>query len=106
MTPEAAFDQYSRPVYRFVYRLTRREDVAEDVAQETFLALVRAPERFDPGRGTMKTYLFAIARNLVLKRYRDYRGEEQWESDEEAPAAVDPRRTLEIGAAVASAVAD
>ena len=32
----------------------------------------------------MKTYLLAIARNLVLKRYRDYCGEEQWESEESA----------------------
>jgi RNA polymerase sigma-70 factor (ECF subfamily) len=104
VTPEAAFDQYSQAVYRFVFRLTRREDVAEDVAQETFLALVRSPERWNAARGSMKTFLLAIARNLVLKRYRDYRAEEQLGDDFEAPA-VDPRGRLEIGAAVADAVA-
>jgi RNA polymerase sigma-70 factor, ECF subfamily len=103
VTPEAAYDLYGNAVYRFVYRLTRRQDVAEDVAQETFLALLRAPQRFDTARGPMKTYLFAIARNVVLKRYRDYR-EEQW--DVEPAAAVDPRRSLEIGAAVGEAVAE
>ena len=30
----------------------------------------------DPARGTLKTYLFAIARNLTLKHYRDTRDEE------------------------------
>jgi RNA polymerase sigma-70 factor (ECF subfamily) len=45
--------------------------VAEDITQECFLALMRAPERFDPDRGNLKTYLFAIARNLTLKNYRD-----------------------------------
>jgi RNA polymerase sigma-70 factor (ECF subfamily) len=107
VTPEAAFDQYSQSVYRFVYRLTRREDVAEDVAQETFLVLVRAPQKWNAVRGSMKTYLLAIARNLVLKRYRDYRAEEQLEDEGEAAAAgsVDPRESLEIGSAVASAVA-
>jgi RNA polymerase sigma-70 factor (ECF subfamily) len=104
VTPEAAFDQYSQSVYRFVYRLTRREDVAEDVAQETFLALVRSPERWNAARGSMKTYLLAIARNLMLKRYRDYRAEEQLEDEVDAPA-VDPRVSFEIGTAVASAVA-
>jgi RNA polymerase sigma-70 factor (ECF subfamily) len=102
--PEAAFDQYSQTVYSFVYRMTQRADLAEDVAQETFLALVRAPERFDPARGTMKTYLLSIARNLVLKQYRDHRSEEQLDDDYAAPA-IDPRGALEIGSAVAGAVA-
>ena len=105
MTPEAAFDQYSRAVYRFAYRVIQREDAAEDIAQEVFLALVRAPERFDASRGTMKTYLFAMARNLVMKHYRDAHGEEQWGGEDNALSAVDPRASLEIGAAVASAVA-
>ena len=104
MTPVAAFDQYSQSVYRFAYRMTRREDVAEDIAQETFLALVRSPERWSAARGSMKTYLFAIARNLVLKRYRDYRAEEQL--DDDFGAAPDPRPALEVGTAVASAIAE
>jgi RNA polymerase sigma-70 factor, ECF subfamily len=57
-------------VFRFAWRLTRRADLAEDIAQECFLALLRAPARFDPARGSLKTYLFAIARNLVLNHYR------------------------------------
>jgi RNA polymerase sigma-70 factor (ECF subfamily) len=72
VTPEDAFDQYSQAVYSFLYRLTRREDLAEDLTQEAFLAFVRAPERFDPARGNAKTYLFSIARNLALKQYRDH----------------------------------
>jgi len=75
VTAEDAFDKYHRAVFDFVYRLCGRGDVAEDVTQECFLALLRAPGRFDPGRGTMKTYLLAIARNLALKAYRDDRAE-------------------------------
>ena len=58
-------------MFRFVYRLTRRADVAEDVSQECFLTPVRAPGRFNEARGSLKTYLFAIARNLALKHHRD-----------------------------------
>jgi RNA polymerase sigma-70 factor (ECF subfamily) len=75
VTPLQAFDTYSDSVFRFAWRLTRRADLAEDIAQECFLALVRAPGRFDPSRGTLKKYLFAIARNLVLNHYRDERPE-------------------------------
>jgi len=105
VTPEAAFDRYRQAVYSFAYRMTRREDLAEDIAQETFLALVRAPERFDPERGPIKTYLLSIARNLALKQYRDRRGEEQMEAEDAAAPAIDPRDRLDIGAAVAAAIA-
>ena len=103
MTPEQAFDQYHQAVFRFVYRLTRREDLAEDITQECFVAFVRAPERFDQARGSMKTYLFSMARNLTLKQYRDHRAEEPLVED--LSAAVDPHAAVDV-AAVAAAVSD
>lgn len=102
MTPEQAFEQYHQAVFRFVYRLTRRPDIAEDVTQDAFLAFLRAPERFDKTRGPVRTYLFAIARNLALKRWRDYRGEEQIE---DAEGFSLPGSSLETAAAVSEAVA-
>jgi RNA polymerase sigma-70 factor (ECF subfamily) len=104
LKPEDAFDKYHRAVFSFAYRMTRRADIAEDVTQECFLALVRHPERFDSTRGTVKTYLLAIARNLVLKNYRDTHGEDALEDDGPALSA-DPRRALEVSFAVERAVA-
>lgn len=101
MKPEDAFDQYHQAVYRFAYRLTRREESAEDITQECFLALIRDPRRFDPTRGTMKTFLFAIARNLALKEYRDERSEL---SVIEA-AGIDPAESLPLSSAIAKAIA-
>jgi RNA polymerase sigma-70 factor (ECF subfamily) len=105
MTPEEAFDQHHQAVYRFAYRLTRSADVAEDITQECFLALVRAPERFDPVRGSMKIYLFAMARNLALKHYRSRHGYEPLDEDEIPIAVVNPRESMDIASAVAAAVA-
>jgi RNA polymerase sigma-70 factor (ECF subfamily) len=99
---EDAFDQYHQAVYRFAYRLTRREDTAEDITQECFLALVRDPRRFDPSRGTLKTYLFSIVRNLSLKQYR----EERSELLQGEVAGADPAASLPISSAIAGAVAD
>jgi RNA polymerase sigma-70 factor (ECF subfamily) len=101
VTPEQAFDQYHQAVFRFLYRLTRRPDSAEDLAQETFLAYLRAPDRFDGARGNVRTYLFAIARNLALKEYRDGRSEEPLDNTE--PLGM-PAPPLEIGVAVSEAV--
>ena len=100
MRPEDAFDRYHQAVFSFVYRLTRRADLAEDITQECFLALLRAPGRFDEARGSMKTYLYGIARNLVLKNYRDSR-----DCQVDADVAADPRESLEVGLAVERAVA-
>ena len=104
MTAQQAFDQHHQAVYSFAYRLTGRPDVAEDIAQECFLALVRAPQRYDPAQASMKVYLFSIARNLALKRYRDTRAE-QLDEDSEDLLVIDPRDSLDIGTAVATAVA-
>lgn len=108
MTPQQAFDRYHQAVFSFAYRLTRRQDLAEDLTQECFLALVRAPNRFDESRGPMKTYLFSIARNLALKQYRDHRGEEPLEDSGggfESRGAADPMAARELASAVSAAVA-
>ena len=90
MTAEEAFDQYHQAVFRFVYRLTRQVDKAEDITQDCFLAFVRTPERFDPTRATVKTYLFSIARNLASKEYRDRHGETQIDEDYETRTTGEP----------------
>jgi RNA polymerase sigma-70 factor (ECF subfamily) len=98
VTPEQAFDTYHQPVYRFAYRLTRDAGLAEDITQECFLQYLRAPGRLDPKLGTVKTYLFAIARNLVLKYYRDTRESEPLEE------LVEERFSPDLAAAVEQAV--
>lgn len=103
MTAEQAFDEHHRAVYRFVYRLLGRADLAEDITQDCFLAIVREPQRFDAARGDMKTYLFSIARNLALKRYRDDHSDRQMGEDW-AVSLPEQRPDQEISAVVAQAV--
>ena len=104
MKIEEASDDYHQAVFSFAYRLTHRADLAEDITQECFLALMRAPERFNAARGTLKTYLFAIARNLTLKNYRDQSAAESAESNL-LDASTDPRSAIEISSAVENAIA-
>jgi RNA polymerase sigma-70 factor (ECF subfamily) len=90
-------------VYRFVYRLVGRADLAEDITQDCFLAVLRDPRRWDAGRGDMKTYLFAIARNLAFKRFRDDHSAAQVEEGL-AGSIADQRMDQELAAVVAQMV--
>jgi len=64
------YDRHREPIYRFAYRVLGEVDIAEDVTHDCFLSLIRKPENFRPERASLRTYLFAAARNLALKHFR------------------------------------
>ena len=88
------FEQNKDAIYRFAWRMCGSPAVAEDIAQETFLTLLRQPDRFDPERGALRSFLLAIARNLALKQWRD---QHRWDEleDEFATPTVE-QEGLEI----------
>jgi RNA polymerase sigma-70 factor (ECF subfamily) len=60
-------------VYGFLaYRLRDRE-TAEDLTQATFERALRNWSRFDPRRGSERTWLLAIAHNLLIDYHRSRR---------------------------------
>ena len=66
------YERYREPIFRFAYRLLGSVEIAEDVTHDCFLGLIRKPENFRPERASLKTYLYAAARNLALKHFRDH----------------------------------
>jgi RNA polymerase sigma-70 factor, ECF subfamily len=90
---EAAFTVLYRrrqgAVYRFALHLSGDAAVAEDVTQEVFLALLESGGRFDPSRGTLLSFLYGIARNLVLRRVEKKLPEESHAATEELAADDD-----------------
>lgn len=66
----ALFDRYGSLAYALAYRVVRDHGIAEDVVQEAFLSVWRNAGRFDPGRGSMRTWLCQIVRNRALDRLR------------------------------------
>ena len=68
-----AFHSHKDVLYRFAYRMTGSVPVSEDVVQDCFLALWRRPEGYDRRRGSLRSFLLGVARNLILKRWRDER---------------------------------
>jgi RNA polymerase sigma factor (sigma-70 family) len=64
------YDQHVWRVYGFfAYRL-RNPDAAEDLTQATFERALRAWSRFGPRRASERTWLLAIARNLLIDYHR------------------------------------
>lgn len=62
------FERFQIPVTRYLSRLVPSRDV-EDLVQATFLQIARGKARFD-GRSSAKTWLFAIATNVMRQHYR------------------------------------
>jgi RNA polymerase sigma-70 factor (ECF subfamily) len=61
---------YSARLYGLGLRLVGDRGMAEELVQETFLRLWRSAERFDPERGTVRTFVFTIARRVAVDLLR------------------------------------
>ena len=66
---EAAFLRQFPLVYRFIAARVGSA-VAEDLAAETFATAYRRRGSFDPGRGSLRSWLYGIATNLVRNHWR------------------------------------
>jgi RNA polymerase sigma-70 factor (ECF subfamily) len=104
----AVYEQYHDPIYAFLRRATRDQDVAEDLLQETFARLLvsyragRPPEQLRP-------WLYRVASNLVTSRGRRLRTITHWlagqRHDDHFGAAASPE-TSAISREWSSEVAD
>ena len=66
----AIFDRHGRAVLQVGRALAADPAAAEDVAQETFLSAWRAIGTYRPGMSSVRTWLFAIARNAARHAHR------------------------------------
>jgi RNA polymerase sigma-70 factor, ECF subfamily len=65
-----AYSQYSGELFGFALRSLGDNGLAEEAVQETFVRAWRAGERFDPEIASLRTWLFAIQRNVVIDLVR------------------------------------
>lgn len=53
-------------IYRFIYFSVRNKEISEDLSQSTFLRIWKAIGSYSDKKGSFQSYLFAIARNLII----------------------------------------
>lgn len=64
------YDRYAPAVFTLALRMLDSREEAEEVLQDAFVRLFASAERYRPQRGSVKTYLYSIARNLAISRLR------------------------------------
>ena len=65
-----AYAAHGAELYRFALRQLGDGGAAQDVVQEVFVRAWRAAETYDPRLASLRTWLFAIARNAVVDEAR------------------------------------
>ena len=61
--------RYRNPITNYIYRMTNDYDGAVDLAQETFVRVYRAAERYQTTYA-FSTYIYRIATNLAISELR------------------------------------
>ncbi|MGA3175870.1 MAG: sigma-70 family RNA polymerase sigma factor [Candidatus Acidiferrum sp.] len=61
------YRRHQAPLYRFALRMSGNVWAAEEIVQEVFMTLIREPKKFDPERGALRSFLYGITRNRVMK---------------------------------------
>jgi RNA polymerase sigma-70 factor (ECF subfamily) len=69
---EVLYNRYVRSIFGLALRRLRDRERAEDAVQETFAAVWRSASSYRPERGPAAPWLYAIARNAVVDRFRGH----------------------------------
>jgi RNA polymerase sigma-70 factor (ECF subfamily) len=85
-----AYRRHAGPVFGLAKRLLGSQAQAEEVVQEVFLRLWNNPERYDPERGALRSYLLAQChgRSVDLMRSEFSRRRREERDANEAPPMV------------------
>jgi RNA polymerase sigma-70 factor, ECF subfamily len=77
-----AYRRHAGAVYGLARRLLQVDSLAEEVVQEVFLRLWNQPDRYDPARGTMRSFLLAHTHGRAVDMLRSEGARRQREERE------------------------
>lgn len=89
---EQVYDAYAGPLYGYGYRRLGSHQLAEELVQRVMTKLWRLAHRYDAGRGSLRTWVFTIARTACVDlavtraREREAAGERVPEREDERVA--------------------
>lgn len=88
-----AYNRHGSAVFALARRLVRSRELAEEVTQEVFLRLWHKPQRFDPERGKLRSFLLADTHGRSIDMIR---AEGARKAREEREAVLEPRVTESV----------
>ena len=99
---EAARELYRRhchPILRFALAMTDSRATAEDVVHDTFVELLQRPGNYDRGRGSLRAFLYGIARHRIARSARAAGiAPPDGDPDEDAPGRLAAGKPAELAA--------
>lgn len=87
------YDELGGMVYGIVERVLRNRAMAEEVAQEVFLDVWRKAARFDPNRGSARSWVATLAHRRAVDRVRS---EEAARARDDRSGRLEPTDTEEV----------
>jgi len=91
---EDLYSRYARPVFGLALRRLGDHGRAEDAVQETFTSIWRSAKSYRRDRGPGAPWLYAVARNAIVDRFRG-RGREEFDVPERASSDPGPDERAE-----------
>jgi RNA polymerase sigma-70 factor (ECF subfamily) len=107
---EAAFrqlyDRYSPMLYAVALRILRRTHDAQAVLSDVFWEVWRHAERYNPNRGSARTYLVMLVRSRAIDRLRADSGWQRGDAEFSQSSENDIREWEQAGDPARLAIAD
>jgi RNA polymerase sigma-70 factor (ECF subfamily) len=72
---EVFYDRHGGVAYSLAYRIVGERGAAEDVTQEAFISIWRSGARFDPTRGSVRSWTLSVVRNRAIDALRSKAGQ-------------------------------
>jgi RNA polymerase sigma-70 factor (ECF subfamily) len=92
---EILYDRHGGAAYSLAHRIVGDPQAAEDVTQEAFLSIWRSGARFDPARGSVRSWALGVVRNRSIDALRKVSGKApKLDYDDEAAIAAQPAGEL------------
>jgi RNA polymerase sigma-70 factor, ECF subfamily len=67
---EVLYDRHGGAAFSLAYRMVGNRVTAEDITQEGFLSIWRSRLRYDPARGSVRTWVLGIVHNRAIDALR------------------------------------
>nr|WP_239581533.1 RNA polymerase sigma factor [Jeotgalibacillus terrae] len=93
------YEQLKQPLYLFIYRYTRDEQLSIDVVQDTFIKIQQYKQSFSPEKGSLKNFLFQTAYRIMIdklnRRKKWYRLMPFLKPEDPQPANTEDKLTVQ-----------